>query len=632
MGRGKSADVDGVINAAEGIYLSVSGETDKKQEDKLKNMIRKAEELKDKLQKSRDDLNVSLRGQVISLEEGVEELCQDIKDELDEDRKRNSCLKAIPAIRNFSRVCGPLLSIFGVQYFSMSNISGFIVCFLGLSLIFPRFSFLTEFLKMWNGGVEKRLKELAPRLKAYEERLKEIQETRQRVREANTFDVGPILRGFPDAKKFWIDQFGADKRKVPTTRFIEVLLDWRNKMDVSRGVRVEPLPEKERETLYCQVGKVIDTNHDGSVSPTELANILAYFGPLHHSVIKMRSLVDFDDDGEPRRQPWFIWKDVGKDQFTKKLEEAKYSCFVVRASESVRNAFVVQRRIFKLNEDQPELEKTLVLNSQAEMWEWGQEELLQWGLDRLYLEQYKPGPAKSEQKCGPKRFDMKRKDSLKRVIKSYLLNNIKQLINLGVEGPDGARVSVKTDWARVSVKNVWDLATQEGLHELSTKDKQGTKQDQKDLKSVVNELKKTNKRKKSLRVTDFRIAFTPEVWKKEFTSIDKDVEELLKELKGLQVPPDAKEFRESVREIQREIKDVVEYRQKYYPSEGGEIKETSCDELIKYKQADEKESPNEEEIERRESEMSLVQSNIEKLKVKSQLLTQRLRRSETTAQ
>lgn len=58
----------------------------------------------------------------------------------------------------------------------------------------------------------------------YDERMKEFLETQQQLREARAFDVSAILAEYPDAKKFWIDQFGADRQAVQTSQFIEVSL------------------------------------------------------------------------------------------------------------------------------------------------------------------------------------------------------------------------------------------------------------------------------------------------------------------------------------------------------------------------------------------------------------------------
>ena len=63
--------------------------------------------------------------------------------------------------------------------------------------------------------------------------------------------------------------------------------------------------------LYSSGGgarQVLDSNNDGSVSPSELHNFLCYFGPLEHCVQRtVNSLLEFRSDEGARALPWFVF-------------------------------------------------------------------------------------------------------------------------------------------------------------------------------------------------------------------------------------------------------------------------------------------------------------------------------------
>jgi len=444
MGRKRKGDfgADEAIDLL-GQLLDLWKKGGNQQNRKLKSLVKTSKQTKKSITRlkanlAKTDLPPQMKAQVESLHDSILEDLEIVDEWVEEDKDVSKYLVLIPIVKPVLMLLLPAISIYlgTLQIGHGVVVAGVAAAVCGL--IFYRKE-VEDFAAAWQGTFDKQYKEMSQTFKEYDERMKEFLETQQQLREARAFDVSAILAEYPDAKKFWIDQFGADRQAVPTSQFIEVLLDWRHKLDISRGIKIQPLTEKERETVYQTIRDIVDRNRDGDVSPTELANVLSYFGPLHQTVPKMRCLVSRDEDGEPIREPWFIWTEVGSKEIEQKLQESSQCpSFVVRASESRRSMFAVSQ-LSKTRK----FTKYLVENQQRRVHHWRQNDIRDWALDRLILTDYVPG------KSGALTLSKKRKELVERSINLNMINDAKALFAVGKN-----KAELRTEWDYVSTGDV----------------------------------------------------------------------------------------------------------------------------------------------------------------------------------
>lgn len=142
------------------------------------------------------------------------------------------------------------------------------------------------------------------------------------VRQARRYDVSKsVLRA--DAREFWCTQFGAETHDVPTRRFLETMLFHSGDHTVYR--------DSTYETVYRCLERVLDSNHDGAVSPSELHSFLAYFGPLEVAISRtVKSLLKFDEDGTARPYAWFVHGKLDRKTVDQLLPQQGVGTFVVR--------------------------------------------------------------------------------------------------------------------------------------------------------------------------------------------------------------------------------------------------------------------------------------------------------------
>ncbi|GAB5372771.1 hypothetical protein AAMO2058_001693400 [Amorphochlora amoebiformis] len=451
MGKSKG-DIDDAMKFVEDFIDYMQGKG-KKGSRKLRSLNTLAEETHRQLQDlkrglSKADLPPQMKAQVHSLQQCIDDDRKLIDEWSAQDKLMAKYLVLIPVIKPLILLLLPAISI----SLSATKLGNGVVILGFISAVVLLFFFkekVEEFAAAWQGTYDKQYKKMAETFEEYQGRIKEFKETQEQLRQARAFDVSTILKEYPDAKGFWIDQFGADKQSVPTTQFIEVLLDWRNKLDMSRGIKVLPLTEKERKTIYQTIEDIIDRNKDGDVAPTELANVLSYFGPLHQIVPKMRCLLTTDEDNEPIRSPWFVWTNVASQEIEEALKESEQCipCFVVRASETQKAHFAVTR-VFMVN-GKPETKKYLVPNSQRQVGVWRMSDIANWAGDRILMDSYVPfqsGDAEQE-------LEKSRVEEYKEKIIKSLINDPEHLFKVGAKF--GANDSAKlTNWDYVTIDDV----------------------------------------------------------------------------------------------------------------------------------------------------------------------------------
>ena len=134
--------------------------------------------------------------------------------------------------------------------------------------------------------------------------LTAVVRTTHQARKARRYDVSKSVLD-KGARKFWCTQFGAEHHEVATGRLIETLL-FESKAAAS-------YTDADRTVVYGMLRKVLDGNQDGSVSPGELHNFLAYFGPLPDCVRRtVDSLVEFRSEDSSRTVPWFVFTELDR--------------------------------------------------------------------------------------------------------------------------------------------------------------------------------------------------------------------------------------------------------------------------------------------------------------------------------
>jgi len=442
MGRRKGKQVDWIALFGDALKLWQQG--GKQQNRTLSKLTKSSKEISLKVKKMvkslpKSDLPPQMKAMIKSLDETVQDDMKLIQEWVRKDKQMSKFLVLIPIIKPVTLLLLGPISI----YLSQLNIGYTPLIFtiaIMIGLVFFCRSQVEDGVAAWSGTHEIQYKEMQTRFKGYGQRMKEFEETQNQLRESRAFDVSKILKDYPDAKKFWINQFGFDTQVVPTTQFIEVLLDWRNRLDLSRGIKVAPLPEKERETVYLTIEDIIDANKDGNIAPTELANVLSYFGPLHQTVPKMTCLVDTDKDDEPIRSSWFVWTDVGSKEIEQKIVKSDYfPCFVVRASESHLSNFALTLAKIEKRGSSATSYKFLIENSHQMVSSWGQATIRRWLQDRAVL------------MPNDKEYTEEEIDSMEMAVDLYFINNPDKLFpSTKIQGKDTkqklSEVFAEPDW------------------------------------------------------------------------------------------------------------------------------------------------------------------------------------------
>ena len=91
---------------------------------------------------------------------------------------------------------------------------------------------------------------------------------------------------------------------VKTEHFISALLYWHTSNSGKFGSGVKLLKSaKMNKQISLLLGEILDENHNGEISPIEIKNALSFFGPLHHFVPKVLSLLD--SKSIPK---WFVFR------------------------------------------------------------------------------------------------------------------------------------------------------------------------------------------------------------------------------------------------------------------------------------------------------------------------------------